>query len=78
MILLLMIYLSIFLAAVVGSVVVVIVFPLFGATKDKTRDIKDLVRTSLRLSFGTFARLSEKAQDNISKRAAVEKEKGDF
>ena len=49
MILLLMIYLSIFVAAVVGSVVVVIVFPLFGATKDKTRDSKDLVRTSLRV-----------------------------
>ena len=43
MILLLMIYLSIFVAAVV------VVFPLFGAPKDLIRDSKDLIRDLQRL-----------------------------
>ena len=55
-----MIYLSIFVA------VVVIDFPPFGASKD-------LIRDSQRLQFYNSLRLWEKAQDNVSKGAAVKK-----
>ena len=46
---------------------VIVVFPFFGTSEV-------LIRDSQKLQFCNFVRLQEKAQDDISKRAAVEKE----
>ena len=35
---------------------------------------KEIIRVTQRLEFSNFVRLQEKAEDNINKRAAVEKE----